>query len=176
MLEQAERAIDEFERKWPKEEYQMLVGFDNSSNHNAYAPDALKTAGLNVGDTSNRKAEMPPSRDGWYWKDNEKVVQKMNGLDGKRLGMETILLERGRIKKNHGLVGDCLACKKDKERGNEDRYKLAFLERNKCCMRKILSLEPDFLAQKTRLEEVRVHGILCHFRANIFFLFLFPAI
>ena len=59
MLEQAERAIDEFERKWPKEEYQMLVGFDNSSNHNAYAPDALKTAGLNVGDTSNRKAEMP---------------------------------------------------------------------------------------------------------------------
>ena len=75
--------------------------------------------------------------------------------DGQRLGMETILRERGLLKPNLKLPGDCKQCKKEKQRGDEDRYKIC--NRTNCCMRKIISLQPDFVAQKTRLEEVTLH-------------------
>lgn len=161
MLEQLERAINEFETIHDKGKKMALFGFDRSSNHAAYPEDALRASVLLVGDTSAAKVRPAPSRPGWYYKTEQdkeadkRTPQNMNGPDGQRLGMETILKERGLLKPNNKLPGDCKQCKKEKERGDEDRYKIC--HRTDCCMRKIISLQPDFVAQKTRLEEVGLH-------------------
>ena len=151
-----------------------LFGFDRSSNHAAYPEDALWASVLLVGDNSSAKVRPAPLRPGWYYKtaqekeEGKRTVQNMNGADGQRFGMETILKERGLLKGGR-LSGGCKQCKKEKERGDEDRYKIC--HRANCCMRKIISLQPDFVAQKTRLEEVTC---MFHFFFLIFCNLIFP--
>ena len=83
-----------------------------------------------------------------------KITQYMNLPNGLRKGMATVLFERGAINEleKTSLNADCKKCKAEKKRGNAERYSAC--ERKRCCLRKILSLQPDFLAQKTQLEEV----------------------
>ena len=71
-----------------------------------------------------------------------------------RKGMATILLEREVVTQEElvYLNADCKRCKEEKMRGNPARYTAC--NRTRCCLRKIISLQPDFLAQKTKIEEV----------------------
>src|SRR5215813_11535653 len=66
--------------------------------------------------------------------------------------MKQVLIERGLW--YDGLVGDCQLCKK----------KINDIARTNCCMRKILSLQPDFISQKSQLqEEIEKRGHKCIF-------------
>ncbi|PKC04462.1 hypothetical protein RhiirA5_379360 [Rhizophagus irregularis] len=63
-------------------------------------------------------------------------------LRGKPKGMKQILLERGKWKE--GLRANCQLCKN----GDKDPNRVD------CCARQIISLEPDFVAQKGALHEI----------------------
>ena len=56
-------------------------------------------------------------------------------------GMRQVLIERELWRK--GLIGDCKLCKGKNKDMNPKRVD--------CCMHWILSLQPDFIAQKSRL-------------------------
>jgi len=159
MIQQTIDAIDAFESMAPK-----AVGifcYDNSSGHRAFASDALNANSLLVGDISWAKEVPQPSRNSWYLRvrDGKRIEQLMNsntenGLQ--RKGMETILKERGLWKQ--GLVGDCKLCSEELKRGFVG---VIDVSRNACCMRRIISLQPDF---KEQLEELIVsRGHVCLF-------------
>jgi len=162
MIQQTIDAIDAFESMAPK-----AVGifcYDNSSGHRAFASDALNANSLLVGDISWAKEVPQPSRNSWYLRvrDGKRIEQLMNsntenGLQ--RKGMETILKERGLWKQ--GLVGDCKLCSEELKRGFVG---VIDVSRNACCMRRIISLQPDFKEQKSQLEELIVsRGHVCLF-------------
>ena len=73
--------------------------FDQSTNHNAMAEDALVVTRMNLG-PAKKQAKL---RDGWYInKEGEKCIQKMVfgddadiELRGKPKGIQTVLTERG---------------------------------------------------------------------------------
>ena len=68
--------------------------------------------------------------------------------------MRQVLIERELWRK--GLIGDCKLCKgKNKDMDSK---------RIDCCMHRILSLQPDFIAQKSRLQdEIEKRGHKCIF-------------
>jgi hypothetical protein len=98
----------------------MLACFDNSSNHGAYAPNALLTRDLNVSDGG--KNNNPVMKDGFYYNTaGVKITQSMkvttrratgNAASGslrintvyEQKGLERILTERGLFQK--GMVKD----------------------------------------------------------------------
>ena len=133
--------------------------FDNSSGHFAKPPDGLNAATLLVGDHSDAKNIVPPSRNGWFMKDGVRVVHEMNTSEGQRKGMATILRERG--VSIDGLKGDCALCKNENKRGFVDEVDTT---RTGCCLRRIVSLQPDFVEQITRIEEyINERGHICIF-------------
>ncbi len=91
LVAQAEKVTQLFEAVHPG--CQALFLFDNSQNHHAAPPTGLCVTNLNKtdgGKNMNRNV-----RDGWYMKENERVVQPMCHADGIPKGVETILMERG---------------------------------------------------------------------------------
>lgn len=118
-----------------------LFAFDHSTNHTAYAEDALVANSMNL-DSGGAQKKM---RDGFF----NGNVQKMNFEDGTPKGMKIILQERGLW--SNGLRKICRECKAEGPKSSS--------ERTSCCARRILELQPDFSSQKSRLQEViESHG------------------
>src|SRR5437763_14413755 len=118
LIEQLEyKAIPIFETLFPN--CIAVFAFDNSSNHSAFAPDALVAKRMNIGPGGNA----PKMRDTFWGPNNER--QSMNFSDGKP--------------KKKNMVGECKLCQ---DRNNDP-------SRVDCCGRQIISLQPDFLAQKS---------------------------
>ena len=111
-----------------------IFAFDQSSNHTSYAKDALIASKMNLSSGGKQpKMHNTIVRDGTF--------QSMVLPNGEPKGMKLVLEERGLWVP--GLVRICNKCKKEKNHDQVD-----------CCAFKILSLEPDFMAQKTLLEEI----------------------
>jgi len=123
---------------------------DNSQGHSAYAEDALVASRMNV-NPGGAQARM---RDGWFLKNGVKIVQPMvfppNHPDfpDQPKGLRHILLERGiNTAASQKLHGKCKKC----EPGVSG-----------CCCRRIMENEPDFLEQKSLVQEVIENaGHLC---------------
>ena len=104
--------------------------FDNSTNHGAFAEDALNTAKMNL----LPGGKVPKLRNGWFEKDGKRIVQSMvTGPDlihrypiGTPKGIKLVLDERGLW--NSGLA--------------------------LTTARTILGSQPDFVAQKSRVEDI----------------------
>jgi hypothetical protein len=124
----------------------------------------LKASTMLKGDETSAKNSPAPSRPGWYvsGKTGEKIVQEMNVRSGARRirkGYETVLKERGRWPNGSAkFVGVCKLCKKEKTRGYTDNVDLS---RRKCCATRIIVAEPDFVEQRSQIEElIRKRGHL----------------
>ena len=113
-----------------------LFAFDNSSNHAAFKSDALVASRMNL----KPGGKQPKMRDTVFGLNNQH--QSMVNENGEPKGMKQILIERGLWK--NGLNADCQLCKD----------KIDDINRIDCCARRIISLQPDFLAQRSALEEV----------------------
>jgi len=112
-----------------------LFIFDQSSNHNANPEDGLIAKNLNLSDGGKN---VPKLRDGWFIRDGQRVVQKMQTSDGVQKGIKTILAERGLWPAN-SLRLDCPnECSPSSD----------------CCARKLLSTQPDFIEQRSAIQEV----------------------
>jgi len=134
LIEQIEyKAIPIFEALFPN--CIRVFAFDNSSNHSAFALDALVAKRINIGPGGNA----PKMHDTFWDPNNER--QSMNFFDGRSKGIKQVLIEQGLWKKN--MIGECKLCK-DK---NDDPLHVD------CCERRIMSLQSDFLAQKSALVE-----------------------
>ena len=101
LIEQVEyKAIPIFEALFPN--CIAVFAFDNSSNHSAFAADALVAKRMNIGPGGNA----PKMRDTFWGSNNER--QSMNFPDGRPKGIKQILSERGLWRKN--MVGECRLC------------------------------------------------------------------
>ncbi|CAG8653158.1 9157_t:CDS:1, partial [Paraglomus occultum] len=128
------KAIPIFETVFPN--CIALFAFDNSSNHAAYRSDALVASRMNL----KPGGKQPKMRDTVFGPDN--CHQSMVNEKNEPKGMKQVLIERGLWK--DGLSADCNLCKD----------KVDDINRTDCCARRIVSLQPDFLSQKSALEEV----------------------
>lgn len=131
-----------------------VFAFDNSTNHGAMPENGLNAKNMNV-NPGGRQAIM---RDTYYGPDKkfQSMVFPSNHpkYPGQAKGMRIVLQERGLWK--DGLLGDCKLCK--------GKSKIIDNAKTDCCMRQILSLQDDFVAQKSRLQEViEQHGHKCIF-------------
>lgn len=130
--------------------YQALFMVDNSQGHSAYSEDALLISRMNVG-PGGKQARM---RNGWFVRDGQKISQPMifpedhpTGDAGLPKGIKAVLAECGILVP--GLCGKCKKC--DPESGA-------------CCLKRILENQPDFLAQKSLVQEViEAAGHMCIF-------------
>jgi hypothetical protein len=119
--------------------------FDNASGHTSFSDDALLVRNMNKGPSDKKGTKM---RAGWYVDEDtgEKETQTLV-RSGKNIGIEQCLRERGkwskfwnvRCNRNNGHGG----CPPESDQPNHD-----------CCGSTFLAHQPDFLAQKTALEEV----------------------
>ena len=120
--------------------------FDQSTNHNAMAADALIATRMNL----SPGGAQPKMRDGWHINENgEKLVHPMvfpddHKLKGKPKGIKQILMERN-LWPAKGVRLMCEQCS-----GKQDDIDP---ERLDCCARRIMSLQPDFCEQRSILEE-----------------------
>ncbi|RPB21874.1 hypothetical protein L211DRAFT_888332 [Terfezia boudieri ATCC MYA-4762] len=131
-------AIPIFERAFPGK--QALFLFDNASNHNAYASDALLVTNMNLG-PGGKQAIL---RDGFIhskgiaqsilFPDNHPDLE----LRGKAKGIRQVLMERGLWQ-----LGMKLNCKPACTDPTSQT----------CCARQCLRLEQDFQAQRGSLQE-----------------------
>ena len=75
-----------------------LFAFDNSTNHQAKAQDALIINKLKLTDGFPKKGNNTQTeilRDGWYYnRQGERIVQQMANSQGNQKGIQTILTER----------------------------------------------------------------------------------
>ncbi len=123
--------------------------FDQSTNHNAMAEDALIATKMNL----SPGGAWPKMRNGWYIDEHrERCTQSMvfpddypvEQLRGKPKGIKQILVECNLWPKEKiRLV--CEECT-GKHVDNE-------LERLNCCTQRIISLQPDFCKQWSLLKE-----------------------
>ncbi|ETV79110.1 hypothetical protein H257_07846 [Aphanomyces astaci] len=127
-----------------------LFTFDQSTNHAAYAADALRVNSMNL----NPGGKQPKLRDGWYVVGSTRVAQPMSfpddhpvaALRGTPKGIKAVLAERG------ALEGSMLlTCGATVQLPTGP----ALLE---CCARHRLASYPDFRTQKSILEETVVAG------------------
>ncbi|KAK7046362.1 hypothetical protein R3P38DRAFT_3346079, partial [Favolaschia claudopus] len=86
-----DRIIPAFEKLHDRNIYRACFLIDNSNGHCAYAVDALLASRMNW--RSGGKQAM--LRDGWFWKNGLKIVQKMVLPSGEAKGMKLVLEERG---------------------------------------------------------------------------------
>lgn len=113
---------------------------DNSQGHSVYAADALRASKMNL----NPGGVQPRMRDGWYLRDGERVTQPMNFPSNhsehpnQPKGIKAVLMERGlwRTKLLLKCKGGC----------REDAVD--------CCAQHTLECQPDFQAQKSRVQEI----------------------
>ena len=74
-----------------------MFAYDNSQNHHAIAPDALRASRLNLSNGGKRVELMRP---GWFYKDGINVQQDMQFIDPAvstvrvQKGLKAILMER----------------------------------------------------------------------------------
>jgi hypothetical protein len=123
---------------------------DNSQGHSAYSEDALLISQMNVG-PGGKQAWM---RDGWFIQDGQNVSQSMifpsdhpSEHANQPKGIKNVLAEWGLI--YPGLCGKCKRCE---------------VESESCCLKRILENQPDFLAQKSLVQEViKAAGHMCIF-------------
>ena len=117
-----------------------VVLVDNSQGHSAYADDALRASEMNLSPGGKNK---PLMHNSWYMNGGEHVSQLMvfpadhpTHANLPR-GLKSVLEERGLFYK--GLIGRCKTCTPDA---------------TDCCATRIMSLQPNFLEQKSLVEEV----------------------
>jgi hypothetical protein len=156
LLQQVENAIDIFEAKTNGFATGLFL-FDNAPSHQKRAPDAL----------SARKMPKNPHATWRHHKEGPKMRSTVFGnndtpqdlyfpedhptMSGWFKGMETIIRERGLWPEPKGLNAQCesfkcVAGKKD------------------CCCRRLLFTQPDFVNQKSYLEEyITSRGHICDF-------------
>lgn len=150
LLQLIEKIIPAFERAHGAG-YQMLLMVDHSQGHSAYAVDALLVSRMNLRPAGKSQARM---RNGWYIRNGVRVEQPMvfpadhPEFPNEAKGMKQVLMERGLWRE--GLLKECKGkCSHDTR---------------DCCATKILSLQPDFVAQKSLVQEViEAAGHLCIF-------------
>ncbi|OBZ73966.1 hypothetical protein A0H81_06580 [Grifola frondosa] len=132
--------------------YQALIMVDNSQGHSAYAVDALLASRMNL----RPGGKQPRMRDGWYMKDGQQVPQSMTfppdhpNFPDTPKGMKQVLIE-------HGLWTPKLRmqCRDGK---------CPDLDSTTCCAKRILECQPDFMEQRSLVQEViEAAGHLCIF-------------
>ena len=149
VVEQMEEVLVIFEFLHPN--VKGIFTFDNSTNHGVYPPGALRVSGgcgkgpggVNApGNSSGKHAAkpIPKMKDGWFFAGGKKQVQNMHQEDGTFKGMAAILQERG-----INAAAIRVRCTGKKNGCNAKEF---------CCCANILSNQPDFLAQRTALEEM----------------------
>lgn len=148
MVEQVKNlTIPLFERRYPGN--QAVFFFDNATNHPVYAEDSLRAERLNLGPGG----EQPCLRSGFNPKTQQS--QSMQDFKGIPKGMKKILQERG-LWRSH-LPAQCRT--KNPKAGAKtkripDPACIRPIDGRQCCARAILSSQPDFATQKSRLEDV----------------------
>ena len=110
-----------------------VFAFDNATSHAAYAEDALIASRMNIKPGGKGKFKDGLMPDG--------SVQSMHLPNGQPKGIKMILEERGLWPQNQ-LKRICDNCKKNSPVSDN------------CCAVRVLSLQPDFLAQKPLVKEV----------------------
>lgn len=145
-------AIPIFETIYP--DAIAVMAFDNSTNHGAMPEDGLNVTKMNV----NPGGKQPKMHSTFFGANN--TPQSMvfpsdhSQYPNEAKGMRQILIERGLWKE--GLMGECKLCKKKGKKIDSQRVD--------CCMRRILSLQLDFISQKSRLQiEIEKRGHKCIF-------------
>jgi hypothetical protein len=140
VLKLVEKIIPVFEELHGPE-YQALIMVDNSQGHSAYSTDALLVSRMNMR-PGGKQARM---RDGWFMRGNEKIIQPMifpldhSDFPDMPKGIKEVLKERGIETKNLRME-----CKEPK----------CVPDATNCCASRILSIQPDFQAQKSLVQEV----------------------
>ncbi|KAH9071006.1 hypothetical protein EDB83DRAFT_2221343, partial [Lactarius deliciosus] len=158
----AERIIPAFERAYSPS-YQALIMVDNSQGHSAYSVDALLTSRMNM-KPGGKQAKM---QDGWHVQNSVQVAQKMcfpsdhAKFPGEPKGMRQVLMERGLWRDK--LVMKCGSRSKKRDNGPEPvaRCRSGVTD---CCAKHILDSQPNFMEQKSLVQEViDKAGHLCVF-------------
>lgn len=154
LIAQVDKAIDIFEGKTNG----FVTGlwlFDNAPSHQKRAPDALSARYMPKGPSETWQPKpgvrMRPGKfaDGsaqdFYFPDDHPT------MGGWFKGMEEIIRERGLWPENGSLNAQCPGFKC--EAGRSD-----------CCCRRLLFTQPDFVGQKSHLQEfIESRGHLCDF-------------
>ena len=111
---------------------------DNSQRHSAYLPDTLLVSQMNV----NPGGKQGILWDGWYTHDGQKVVQPMVFPHDHS---ETLSIAKGikAIMKEHRIWQGKLQGKCSKKHATDS-----------CCNAHILEMQPDFMEQKSLVQEV----------------------
>jgi len=132
-------------------DYQALIMVDNSQGHLAYSTDALLVSHMNMR-PGGKQAHL---RDGWFMRGDEKIIQPMifppdhPEFPNMPKGMKEVLRERGIETRDLQME-----CKEPK----------CIPDATTCCASRILSLQLDFQAQKSLVQEViEAAGHLCIF-------------
>ena len=148
LLAQVDRAIDIFESKTKGFATGLFI-FDNAPSHRKRAADALSARKMVKGPKLDegprmRHGTMPNGEtQSFYFEDDHPT------MPGWFKGMEQIIKERGLWR--DGLLAQCPGFKC--EAGKTD-----------CCCRRLLFCQPDFVNQKSALEElVERRGHICDF-------------
>ncbi|KAJ6476592.1 hypothetical protein DFH09DRAFT_952259 [Mycena vulgaris] len=151
--------------------------FNNSSAHGSLAKDALTATNMNVNPGGNvPKMSM-----------RDTIIPLGNPHPTLMAGMKVILAEHDYTENHHGktLSGECKACKALKSRkphlegASADEEHNMYVDYGKdtdegderpvdCCMRRLLSLQPDFAREKSQLKLLieAEPGMVCHFMAK----------
>lgn len=154
MLNQmSERALPISKILYPRDHYEVVWLFDQSTGHAKFADDALKSSNMNMGDGG----KVLPLRDGWYiGPDGEKVVQTMwypevdaDTGETKRIpkGIKRVLQERGIWPTDKNLKLSCKA-------SNHHEIEMTGTVNHSCCARKLMDSQPDFKEQVSMLENL----------------------
>ena len=161
LIKQMEKALKIFERLHPNKI--GVFQFDCSSNHQAYANDALRKESMNLNpggaqkklrdsvfgpNNTPQKFQYPADCPILLEKKNKDGSISFSPLAGEPKGMKQILLERGLWK--NSLKKTCKLCKSDNP-DVDDRFNM---NRKDCCVDRIIELQPDFQAQVSVLEEL----------------------
>jgi hypothetical protein len=119
-----------------------LFTFDQSTNHAAFAPDALRASNMNM-NPGGAQAIMRPGKfsDG---REQPMVFEAGTENAGQAKGIKQVLLERGIDVAAHGLRMKC---------PNENVDVSAIEEVLMCCARHCVASQPDFRSQVSLLEE-----------------------
>jgi len=118
-----------------------VVLVDNSQGHAAFGPDALRVTDMNLGPGGGQRK----LRNGCYMREGVRVSQPMVYPDshskypGAAKGIEAVLEERG-LWPNSRLLRKCkgTGCPADG---------------TNCCASRLLSIQPDFMEQKSLVQE-----------------------